>query len=311
MAPLPSLRLRFTYRAFDQTAIDYAGPFSTIQGRKNSRTKRWLCLFTCLSTRAVHLEVAFGLDTDSFLNAFMRFVYRRGVPKEVLSDNGTNFVGAANELAEAVKNLNQDKIRQVTCMEGIVWHFNPPAAPHFGGVFEIMIKAAKRAIYAVLKYQDVTDEQLITVFTGVESFLNSRPLTYQTADPKDNTPLTPNHFLYGQMGGRFAVELDGTVYNPQKKWRKVQEIISCVWRRWLKEYLPTLNTRSKWVEITKDLKTDDIVLVLDSNLPRGRWPLGRILETFPGKDGHNRVAKVQCGEKTFVRPIHKLVPLDV
>jgi hypothetical protein len=172
-----------------------------------------------------------------------------------------NFIGAANELSELVKNLNQDQIRRKTCSDGIVWHFNPPAASHFEGIFEAMIKAAKRAISAVLKNELVTDEQLITIFTGVESFLNSRPLTYQTTDPKDNTPLTPNHFLYGQLGGKFAVELDGTVYNPQKKWRKVQQIISNVWSRWLTEYLPTLNTRQKWLEVTKDLKVNDVVLI--------------------------------------------------
>lgn len=123
-------------------------------------------------------------------------------------------------------------------------------------------------------------------------------------------PLTPNHFLYGQMGGQFAPEnVDTTGFNPRKRWRKVQDLISRVWSRWLKEYLPTLNARPKWTEVVKDLKEGDIVLVLDPRLPRGQWPLGRILETYPGQDGHSRVAKVQVGDKTVVRPIHKLVPL--
>ena len=97
MGPLPQSRLRFTYRESDQAAVDYAGPFKTIQGRGKSRQKRWLCLFTCMPTRAVHLEIAWGLDTNSFLNVFTRFTSRRGVPKEMTSDNGTNFVGAVNE----------------------------------------------------------------------------------------------------------------------------------------------------------------------------------------------------------------------
>jgi hypothetical protein len=102
MGPLPPVRVRFTYKAFDQTGVDFAGPFLTVQGRGQKRFKRWLCLFTCLSTRAVHLELAYGLDTDSFLRAFMRFCHRRGTPKEMLSDNSTNFVGAANELQDLV-----------------------------------------------------------------------------------------------------------------------------------------------------------------------------------------------------------------
>ena len=89
MAPLPKTRLRFSFRPFAQTAVDFAGPLYTVQGRRKPRQKRWLCLFTCLETRAVHLEMAWGLDTDTFLNAFARFTSRRGVPKEVISDRGT------------------------------------------------------------------------------------------------------------------------------------------------------------------------------------------------------------------------------
>ena len=157
MAPLPEVRLRFTYRAFDQEAVDYAGLFTTVQGRGR---RRWLCLFTCLTTRAVHLEVAWELDTDSFLNAFTRFTSRRGVPKEIISDNGTNFVGAVNELKDLVAQLDREKIQRVTAHNGAKWSFNLPGGPHFGGIFEIMVKAAKKAIYAVLNNCDVTDEEL-------------------------------------------------------------------------------------------------------------------------------------------------------
>lgn len=312
MAPLPQVRLRFTFRPFDQCAVDYAGPFITIQGRGRKRQKRYLCLFTCLAIRAIHLEMAWGLDTESFLNAFTRFTSRRGVPSEVTSDNGTNFVGAVNELRDLVGKLDQDQIQRKTnhMFNKVTWHFNPPAAPHFGGIHEIMIKSAKNAIYAVLKNGDIRDEELLTAFTGVESLLNSRPLTYQSSDSRDAPPLTPNHFLHGQMGGEVAPEtVDSTSFNLQNRWRRVQQLISQVWSRWLKEYLPTLNRRPKWTEIVKDIKEGDIVLTLDPNLPRGRWPLGRVVETYPGKDGHTRVAKVQCGNKTLVRPIHKLVPL--
>ena len=171
----------------------YAGPFTTVQGRGVRRQKRWLCLFTCLSTRAVHLEVAFGLDTDSFLNAFTRFTSRRGVPKEMASDCGTNFVEAVNELKELISELDQDKIQQSTANRGVTWRFNPPGAPHFGGIHEAMIKSAKKAIYGVIGTSDVTDEELITAVTGVESLLNARPLTYQSANPQDIVPLTTSY----------------------------------------------------------------------------------------------------------------------
>ena len=131
MAPLPELHTRKSLRAFSQTSVDFAGPFITKQGRGKHRQKRYLCLFTCLATRAVHLEIAYSLSTDSFLNAFFRMASRRGVPQDVLSDNGTNFVGANNELCELVNALEKDKIQDKTSNVGVKWHFNPPLAPSF------------------------------------------------------------------------------------------------------------------------------------------------------------------------------------
>ena len=312
MGPLPKVRLRFSMRAFAQTAVDYGGPFITIQGRGKARLKRWLCLFTCLASRAIHCEMAFGLDTDSFLNAFARMAYRRGLPQEVVSDRGTNFIGANRELKELVEKLDKDKICQKTANRGVTWIFNPPQAPHFGGAHEIMIKAAKKAIHAVLGEANVTDEELMTAFIGAESLLNSRPITYQTANPCDQTPLTPNHFLYGQVGGTFAPDsVDETEFQPKKRWRRVQELISHFWRRWLKEWLPSQNVRSRWNEEKRDLKVGDVVLAISSDLPRAHWPLGRITEIYQGKDNHVRVAKVQVGQNSLLRPVNKLIHLDV
>ena len=186
-------------RAFTKTAVDFAGPFVTVQGRGKRRQKRYLCLFTCMTTRAVHLELAYGLDTDSFMNVFYRMTSSRGLPDEIYSDNGTNFKGADNELKSLVAELDKDKIKQSVANKGVKWNFNPPMAPHFGGVHESMIKSAKRAIKAILGNADVTDEELMTAIIGAEGLINSRPLTYQTADPSDDVPLTPNHFLHGQM----------------------------------------------------------------------------------------------------------------
>ena len=232
MSPLPEIRLRKPLKAFAQVAVDFGGPYITIQGRGKRREKRYLCLFTCLNSRAVHLEMAFGLDTSSFMNAFYRMVNRRGLPIEVLSDNGTNFVEANRELLELVSALNEDQISNNVANHGIKWHFNPPLAPHFGGVHETMIKSAKRAIDAILGNADKTDEELITTFTGAEALLNSRPLTYQSANPADIVPLTPNHFLHGQAGGVFAPDtVDTTSFSLRNRWRRLQELIRHFWKR--------------------------------------------------------------------------------
>ena len=135
-----------------------------------------------------------------------------------------------------------------------MWHLNLPLAPHFGGVHETMIKAAKRAVNAVLGNADVTDEESTTAFTGAEALLNSRPLTNQSANPEDDIPLTPNHFLIGQIGGQFAPEsVDETNYSLKKRWRRVQELVRHFWHRWLREWIPSLSNRRKWLKEERDV----------------------------------------------------------
>ena len=224
------------------------------------------------------------------------------MPTEMVSDCGSNLVGDVSELKELLSQLDQGKIQQITAYRGVKCNFNPPGASHFGGIHEAMIKSAKKAICGILGTSDVTDEELITIVVGAESLLNSRPLTYQSADPRDVVPLTPNNFLHGQLGGQFAPEtVDTTDFSPRKRWRKVQEIISQVWRRWLQEYLPLLSPRPIWTEVVKDgqrwSKLDDVVLVLDPKLPRGRWPLGRITETYPGRDGTPELQRSSVGQR--------------
>ena len=177
MAPLPIIRLEVTMKPFTNCAVDFAGPYFTVQGRGKARAKRYLCLFLCLQTHSCHLEMAWSLDTDGFLNALTRMVARRGWPRDMLSDNGTNFIGASKEIRQLVEQIDRDKVHSMTSNKGIKWHWNPPAAPHFGGVFERMIRSAKRAANAIMGNADVNDEELQTVFTGVESLMNSRPLT--------------------------------------------------------------------------------------------------------------------------------------
>ena len=312
MAPLPTSRLKSSLRAFVRSAVDFADPFITVQGQGKRREKRHLCLFTCLATRAVHLEMAYGLDTDSFLNAFYRMASRRGLPEEMYSDNGTNFKGADAELKTLVRELDENKIYQSIANKGITWHFNPPLAPHFGGVHKTMIKSAKKAIKAILGKADINDEELTTAMIGAEDLINSRPLTYQSANPADDVPLTPNHFLHGQIGGHFApTSYDETDFNLRKRWRRIQELVRHFWSRWMREWLPGLNARQKWFQTQRYVQIGDVMLVISPDTSRGNWPLGRVLEVYPGQDVHVRVVKIQVGEGTLIRPVNKLCPLEL
>ena len=148
-----------------------------------------------------------------------------------------------------------------------------------------MIKAAKKAIYAILGSADITDEELLSTIVGAEGLINSRPLTYQSADPSDLIPLTPNHFLHGQVGGRFAPEsVDIDDFNPRKRWRRVQELVRHFWHRWLREWIPSLSARKKWRRDQPNFKVGDVVIVMSTENPRGKWPLGHIVKVLPGKD---------------------------
>ena len=123
-----------------------------------------------------------------------------------------------------------------------------------------MIKSAKRAIIAILSNADVKDEELMTAICGAEALINSRPLTYQSADIKDNVPLKSNHFLHGQMGGEFSPEvIDEVGYDPKRCWRRVQELVRHFWHRWHREWIPSLSPRQKWFKMKKDIQPGDIV----------------------------------------------------
>ena len=136
---------------FTNCAVDRAGPYLTVQGRGKVRVKRYLCLFLCLQTHSGHVEMAFSEDTDGFLNALTRMVARRGWPRDMLSDNGTNFIGGCKEINQLVKEIDRDMVQKMTSNKGIHWHWNPPATPHLGGVFEQLIRSVKRAVNAILR----------------------------------------------------------------------------------------------------------------------------------------------------------------
>ena len=132
MAPLPTARVTQGLPPFSSVGVDYFGPLNVKYRRGTA--KRYGCVFSCMSTRAIHIEVSSDLSTDSFVQAVTRFVSRRGAPKEMYSDNGTNFRGAEAEVKEALRRWNQDRIRDKLRVQGIEWHFNAPAASHTGGV---------------------------------------------------------------------------------------------------------------------------------------------------------------------------------
>jgi hypothetical protein len=199
MSNLPAERLTPDKPPFCYVGVDYFGPLSV--KHKRSLEKRYGCLFTCLTTQAVHLEVAHSLDTESFLCAVSRFIARRGFPEKIFSDNGTNLTLGCKELKKGLSELDVRKINEKMLQNHIEWKFNPPHASHMGGIWERMIRSIKTILSSMLSEQNVCDETLLTVFAEVELILNSRPITQLSDDTQDPQPLTPNHLLLLQPRG--------------------------------------------------------------------------------------------------------------
>ena len=309
MADLPLERCSPSHAAFQHTGVDCFGPFYVKIGR--AVVKRYGCIYTCFATRAIHLEVLMGLDTQSFLNGFMRFCSRRGCPVSVRSDNGTNLVGAKTELAKAFRGLDRTHIVEAARRNDISWSFNPPLASHHGGAWERMIRTVRRVLLQILNPRvHLTDEILHTAFCEVENIVNSRPLTKCSDDPADDTPLTPNHFLllqgnYPLLWGDFV-----SADSLRKRWCRVQELASLFWQRWVARYLPELQSRSKWNVETPNLKVGDLVMLIDENLPRGLWPLGLVQNLHFSSDNLVRSVTVKTKSTTLSRPITKLILLE-
>ena len=310
MAPLPDDMLTPDEPPFNRVGIDYFGPLYVRLGR--STPKRYGVIFTCLACRAVHFEIAYSLDTDSFLGAFSRFVARRGLPKVVFSDNGTNLTAAEKELRDLLQNIDQDRLVQKH--DGIEWNFLPPGASHMAGVWERLIKSTKQILRGLLAdhgQRAVTDEVLSTLLCEVERIMNDRPISANEDSPDDEPALTPSMLLTFQRRPTIPAGLyDEKDAFSRRWWRQAQHLANVFWRRWIAEYLPTLQMRQKWTRERLSINVNDIVLVSDEITPRGEWPLGRIEEVIQGRDGLIRAVRVRVRGKVLVRPISRLCLLE-
>ena len=309
MADLPRERLDEHVFPFTHTGVDYFGPFEVKFLRRT--LKRWCCLFTCLTTRAVHIEVAQSLDTESCLAAVTRFIARRGYPNTIISDNGTNFVGAANELKAFMNEWDKAKIESDLAQKKIVWKFNPPGAPHFGGIWERLVQSCKKVMIAILDNRSLTDEVFSTTMCLVEQTLNARPLTAVSDDPEDLTALTPNHFLLGRENASAPFMPSSERYHDlRRSFKTAQAYADMIWKRWTREYLPQWNQRSKWSkEHVRNLKEGELVWLVDDSVKRYEYKLGRIIEIFTGNDGVVRSARVKMAHGELNRPVVKLAPV--
>ena len=191
-------------------------------------------LFTCLATRAIHLEVAKSMDTDSFVNSMRCFIARRGIPEVMRSDNGSNFVSGNKELREAISDWNESQIHEFLLQRNIKSLFNPPSGSHFSGMWERCIRTVRKILVALMKGQLLDDEGLATLMCEVESIVNRRPITKSSDDPSDSEGLTPSHLLLLHAGPKLPPGLFRKEDGYSRRWRQVQYLADVFWRRWIR-----------------------------------------------------------------------------
>lgn len=269
-----------------------------------------------MTIKAVHLEVVSDLTTEGFLAAMRRFMARRGAPTHIHSDNGTNFVGANNQLRELYMLLNSDehktKVERFSTEHNITWHFIPPIAPHYGGLWESTVKMFKHHFKRVVGDSLFTFEELNTFVIEVEGILNSRPIASLSSDPNDPLALTPAHCLIG----RPLINLPEPDYSPVPTnrlsvWQHITKVRQDFWARWSLEYLNELQVRRKWAQDGEKVDIGMVVLVKDKGLPCLQWALGKIIATHPGADGIVRTVTIKTATGDLKRSVKCICPLPI
>ena len=301
MGELPAARSQANQPAFTDTGMDFAGPIYIRQGyiRKPVRIEAFICIFVCMATKAVHLEVTSDLKTDCFLACLRRFISRRNCPKTIRSDNGPNYTGARNELKRLYQFLQKketnSEIQHYLLRNRIRWLNSPAEAPHFGGIWESAVRSMKKHLRKMTGSLLLTFEELTTISCQIEAFLNSRPLLPMTSHNSDGLEcLTPGHFLF----------LDSTRTYPEdptmpeeprllQRWERCQSVVRHLWKRWSREYLHILQARTKWQHVRPNLQVDDVVIIEPVGEFTSRWPIGKITKIHPGEDGLVRVVTIQ------------------
>ncbi|GFS77592.1 integrase catalytic domain-containing protein [Trichonephila clavipes] len=263
----------------------------------------------------LHLELVSDLTSEAFIASLKRFCARREAPKHIYCDNGTTFVGARRKLQEIFKFASKLNENEHFCyflsQVNIVAFFSPPVSPHFGGLWEAGVKSIKYYLKRVIGNTNLTFEEFSTLLTQVEAILNSRPLVSLDCDndPDSLNILTP-HFFIGEVITFFPEHTNDDKFSLRSHWDIVQKMKLGFWRKWKIDYLSNLQNRTKWKSPNHNIKVGEIVIIKEDNIPPPTWPLGKVIETQPGKDGVDEVEKLayQLNEEAewTERPIRRL-----
>ncbi|XP_039276049.1 uncharacterized protein LOC120349637 [Nilaparvata lugens] len=206
--------------------------------------------------------------------------------------------------------LPKKDIYNYTSVLNINWHFIPPRAPSFGGLWENAVKNFKKIFKVVTFDKTFNFEEMSTFSAQIEAILNSRPLVPLSEDPQDLHYISPGHFLIGRPLTALPFLNPPTTHQDNRsRWKILQNVTQDLWDRWSKEYLVTLQRKNKFLSTQDNVTVDTMVLLKDIGSVPSSWRLARVVDTHPGKDGKVRVVTVQTTTGRFKRAISSIAPL--
>jgi len=302
MGDLPSYRLASHTDLFTYSIVDVGGPFTVTMNRRHQ--KRWLFVISCLTTRAIHIEILYSMSAQSCLMAFQNFIILRGAPLRVLSDRGSNFLGAKNILHEMETKWNQKLREKGVITQNIEWDFNPAKASSMNGSVERMIGLIKNVLknlHETLNKKLIIpgDEEFRCLICEIIGMLNNRPLTMLPIKDTNNCFLTPNYFL--QLRPNFQSCPSNKSFNKCmiKEWQDVKALVNVLWDHFNRAYVNEIMHRDKWIDFKKPLCVGDVVVLADPSI-NNLWRLGVIMEVQEGSQNQTRKVTVRLGKRSAI-----------
>ena len=272
--------------------------------------KAYICIFTCTHSRMIHLELTNNMSTEEFLSALKRMINRRGKCRKIISDNQLTFKKANQILKFSTREsvIADNSIQSYLTENDIIWEFITERSPHRGAFYERLNRSLKEPLKKVLGKAKLNYTELYTILTDIESALNQRPLTYLGSDPNNLQAITPSHLAIGRA--LKSVPSISSKVKLSRRYFHLQLSLQHFWKRWSKEYLPSLAVRHKWHSTEAAPKVGDICLITEENTSRPTWPMGKIVQAIPGKDGLTRTFKLKTKTGLLTRPIQRLHLLE-
>ena len=309
---LPKIRLTPS-PPFQSVGLDMMGPFNVKFHGSRAIHKVWAIVFACMSTRSVHVELVHKSDADSLLQAISCFSARRPGTKHFVSDNGGNLTKADKVLKQELREYNKSTVQQLQ-KDGIKWDFIPVYAPHRGGCWERIIGMFKRHLKALAFVHPPHVKTLETILIQIEAILNRRPLCAVSPEANDYEALTPAHVLSPACVDRssniFVSPAAASTGDLRSRFLRSQNMVNQFWRAWYRDYLTELHNRQKWRDTKEDLKTGELVLVVDHQMARGHWKMARVLEPVV-TGSHVRKARIRTADgKQALRDRTSLIRLE-